>query len=347
MSNDNTKKLESQQDISQTIPCYSYPFQVTLQNGIGKRKDKIDLKFISDPPLDVLDMLEANSFHYDKNLDVWFSNNNYVSRQIADDVLRRSLLSKPIISKDKSGSLFTTPYKAKIIVPISSRIHPVAMEHQKIFKDVVNQAIKTIEQIHGIDVICNPIPIKLVKKIDGYAAEFWEEPLEILVSTNESPRVLTIVHEIGHYLDYSLGERINDWRWKLMTTIKRTTGYKTHKNFDSTRMGKVIITDKNGTKERLLPMKDLDPGRKYRIELCSDSELFARAYEQYIGMKSGQLISELEPETENRLELISGDNVEVKWNALPILWKNDDFVEVENLLDFFFTEIGWSVTKNK
>jgi len=238
------------------------------------------------------------------------------------------------------------PYHAKKVIPLSSRIIPCEMDNHKPFSKAVKKAISIIESVHSIDESCDPIPIKLVKECEGYAAQFWYDPLQIVICTNDSPRVLTVVHEIGHYLDYSLGARIDEWRGKLMSEIKRTSGYKTLKNFDPTRMGKVILTDKHGTRERLIPMKEIDPGAKYRIEQCNKCELFARAYEQYIGMKSRQLQSELEPETENRLNLISRENIEVTWNARPILWKTGDFIEVERTFDLFFLDIGWKISTN-
>jgi len=61
----------------------------------------------------------------------------------------------------------------------------------------------------------------------------------------------------------------------LLSELKRTNGYKPLKNYDPTREGKVIVTDKNGTRERLFPMKEIDPGAKFRIEQCDESGLFA------------------------------------------------------------------------
>jgi len=92
----------------------------------------------------------------------------------------------------------------KKLIPLSSRIFQTEMEHNKSFSNAVKKAIIVMESVHFINEICKPIPIILVKVCEGYAAQFWSNTLQIVISTNYSPRILTVVHEIGHYLDYSL-----------------------------------------------------------------------------------------------------------------------------------------------
>jgi hypothetical protein len=346
MSNEkNRATVASEQGKIQSIPGYSYPFRATIKDRCGKRKDRIEITFLDDPPLEALEAISANGFRYANDIGVWRSCSNSISRQIAEDVVRRGLISKSTLSeaiipsKLANGKL----YKAENLVLASSRIYPCSATYSKPFREAIQKAIHIIEEVHYLDADCESIPVRLVKDCDGYAAQFWPDQLEIRVCKTQSPRVLTIVHEIGHYLDFSLAECINDWRKELMVTIKRTKGYKALKNFDGESMGKAIVSDGNKTKEKYYRLRELDPGRKYRIEACDDVELFARAYEQYIGIKSDQLQSELEPETEHRLEIIGWGNFDPVWNARPILWKMDDFQEIVPLFDKMFSDIGWKI----
>jgi len=117
LPNNNNIETDSTQENIQTTPCFSYPFRVSLQIGTGTRKDKVDLKFEDDPPQEVLDAIFANSFRYDKNLDIWFGNNNYFSRQTAEDIVSRCSLTNSTTSRKGKNSSNYKPYVAKKINP--------------------------------------------------------------------------------------------------------------------------------------------------------------------------------------------------------------------------------------
>jgi hypothetical protein len=343
MPNINANK-NSTQCTNKTMPQNQCEFRAHMKTGTGPDKNGIEITFTDDPPLEIIATLSANNFHYQCNTGVWYSKSTSHTKQIAEYIIEKGLLPKPICPKvgilEVHGA---KPYRAAHLMCVSEKIITPMGKYHQAHRDAIIKAIEIIGMVHQIDASFSPIPVKIVKECDGYAALFNPNSLEILVCKIEPPRVLTIVHEVGHYLDDSLGERINKWREKLIQAIKRTKGYKKLKNFDINGSGVLVVTSKNGVTRRNVPLRKLDPGLKYRIEACDDIELFARGYEQYIGIKTGACIDEIESENEYRLDIINGKPIN---KAIPLMWKLDDFQEVESVLDEMFTEIGWGIIQN-
>jgi hypothetical protein len=128
-------------------------------------------------------------------------------------------------------------------------------------------------------------------------------------------RIATIVHEVGHLVDYfglpgegfaseSL-EELSDWRDTILAT-------------DSVR--KLL----NGRRE--------EQDRKMVEYLLGARELFARSYTQYIALRGQD--SDMKHWLRVVIEATPGDD-------LPTQWTHEDFVPVTQALDILFRRQAW------
>ena len=344
--------LISRQNSDQSTPCYPCAFLATYKTGTGPNKNGIEITFTEEPPQEVLDTLRANNFLYNRKRGVWYSIESSHSKQLAQQIVRRGLAPEPMPPEVIVQTLPSIePNKAGDLAQISEKFHlPDGAKHNRV-RMIVQNAFQSIEMVHDIDASFVSIPVQFIGASSEWDALFSSDkqgiPLLIEVSIKKDLRVLDVVHEIGHYLDVSLGKRIVRWREGLVDTIKRTEGYRAFRNYDFMGTTRVLITDENGTREEIRKLDDVDPGSIYRMYACDDTELFARGYEQYIAMKCGLLQSEVERDTRFGLQITKkGDETISHWNSVPILWGADDFWQVENLFDKLFHELGWKVDAN-
>lgn len=136
----------------------------------------------------------------------------------------------------------------------------------------------------------------------------WEEPY----TTQE-----TIWHEFGHYVDYAI----------LRRGTARTPGG---------------IGDDHATVMRLLRdsataraiRTDLPPGR-YRTYFASDAELFARAYAQWVGTRSGA-----EGYARYRAWALTQRDTSRHSAGLGV-WRDDEFNDIAEAFDALFRNRGW------
>lgn len=157
----------------------------------------------------------------------------------------------------------------------------------KELQDAAKEALNLIEKVHGLPANISKIPIKELigqdKNVHGfYRIKDDNSPESIEVSKNTRKPTMTILHEIGHYIDYHALTRLNissardltEWR----EAIENSNAYKELKSMNQNPdKHKIEIGDYS-----------IKPDREYTQYLLQYDELFARSYMQYIMTKNGR-----------------------------------------------------------
>ena len=212
--------------------------------------------------------------------------------------------------------------------PISNQLTNIQAE----IKSVVNNAINAIDSVHGDGVLKN-IPIDLYNLHDGANGEFYADkgiPIHIQIKKSGNTPELTFAHEMGHYLDYqAIGKQgvfdsalSNGVTKELINAISKT----------DTILGiKKALNDgylTNNGKEIILS-KTLINHLKY---LLDPREMFARAYAQFISVKSGN--ASLMNQLQLRQDLDSALSIGYQW-------PDSEFKPIEAAMEKLFIQQGW------
>jgi hypothetical protein len=155
--------------------------------------------------------------------------------------------------------------------------------------------------------------------------EFWRSSSNIYTYT-EDRIPMTLTHELGHWIDYRgfrgiPGSTPTDYRSPLFASHSPL-----FKNF--------IKIAKNTEKLKEVLIAPLT--RKAKNYLRSNHEIFARAYSQYIAIKSKN--------PDMIADLRRRQGAVVMGKAYPDQWEDDDFVPIYNELETIFKQIGWLKT---
>jgi hypothetical protein len=157
-------------------------------------------------------------------------------------------------------------------------------------------------------------------------------PKGIGVQRNIADAEWAMVHETGHYIDHQiLGKQ------GLFTSVNRSTGiaeeFRTVAS-DSRAIRNLIDARVKGDVSVTLSSGDIvtyEVDHEYVRYLLDETEVFARAYTQYIARKSG------DPTLLKQLDGIrSGVG-----NVYQEQWDDDDFAPIEAAIDNMFRKKGW------
>jgi hypothetical protein len=184
---------------------------------------------------------------------------------------------------------------------------------------------KTIDEVHGD----GPLPTTLVRHTASRGTtngEFWRSSSNIYTYT-EDRIPLTLTHEIGHWIDFRGFRGIPG----AQPTKFSSPGFASHEP-----MFKKFIKLAKETKKMQAIKSDgwLEGG--FRRYLQRKHEIFARAYSQYIAIKSRN------PEILADLRTRQGNPVGGK--AYPVQWDDDDFLPLYEEIETIFKQIGWLKT---
>jgi len=153
-------------------------------------------------------------------------------------------------------------------------------------------------------------------------------PVKIALADFAEQPALTLVHEIGHYLDHQA----------IGTPGKYAS--RTSSEFDSWRDA---LLDSAATRRilELWLVPPVPPGhaaaaaaearaamRKHLDRMLEEQEAFARAYSQYVALKS-------------RNRRLARELGVVKAFTYPAQWEENDFVPLARELDSLFEGLGW------
>lgn len=185
-----------------------------------------------------------------------------------------------------------------------------------------------IDQVHG-DGQLPEIPVQMDGARKRWGA-FWHHltlgrPIKITVSRYGTHPELTLAHEVGHFLDYSgIGSAgrfasqvevvMSDW-WDV---VRKSSAIR--ELMEMRQKGSYL---RNGIKYPV--------DRRYVDYLLSNHEIWARAYAQYIAMKSG-----------DKAMLDGLDRVRNYGGPGGLSqWTDADFAPIMKAIDDLFEKLGW------
>jgi len=190
----------------------------------------------------------------------------------------------------------------------------------------VKKVIEEIDKIHGMKDGLPQITID-GKAGRNYGVYSYDESRIGIAKNSEHP-MNTTAHEIGHYVDnrafgnggYTFGSKENPEVQPLMSAISSS---ETMKNL---RSGKYDYYTPEGESYRV---KIVSPSQRKYYQ--SRVEMFARAYAQYVTVKSNnpQMMSELRNEQKSRYSHFT-------------VWQDEEFKPIEAEFDKLFKSKGWS-----
>lgn len=158
-------------------------------------------------------------------------------------------------------------------------------------------------------------------------------PTRIKLNTTENlgrTAELTLIHEVGHYLDHTAVGETKDFMGSSPTvglSNRRERSLPVFNDFLST-------VEKTPTMQRIIK-KSKEAKRQeekdYNAYLMTRSEIFARAFTQYVANKSGSGALQAQFKAE-----------QTKRNAKNMYWSDAEFKKLEPVMDKMFKEMGWN-----
>jgi hypothetical protein len=199
--------------------------------------------------------------------------------------------------------------------------------------DFARDLLSIIDRIHGdgeLPVI--PIGGTGTRSAGGFLASTRDgRPLRIEIGLNGLHPHLTLVHELGHFLDYEALGRPHEFVStaghiaSLMRAIERSETIRK-------------LTGRIGRKYAMIPdvherlrREPVQQGAVNRLLL--PEERFARAYAQYIAARSGNPVAQAQLDRKRMNRLTQGIYYEQ--------WDDDDFAPIAREFDALLRQKGW------
>ncbi len=185
------------------------------------------------------------------------------------------------------------------------------------------EAFSAINSVHDLSALPTiSVTISASERFGGYTPGADDRPAAILLSRSSPHPCLTLVHEVGHYIDDGQG---NFAVYSSMTAnsvlaeVMQTIGHSRAVN----RIHDYLALD------RKVPL----PVRYQLRHWIEPVESWARAYAQYITLRSGGATLRHELDT-----AIGLGGLEVYRN---VQWEEDDFEPIAFEIDSVFYRLGW------
>lgn len=196
----------------------------------------------------------------------------------------------------------------------------------------MNAAVAAIDSVHG-DGELPSIPVRYpsVRSYNGrytcYRTPTGYKHKDISINKNGDHQALSLVHEIGHFLDQ---QAIGKGKRYASLTDQRLEDFR--KAAQSSRAIQELKNQLNQRTLRLAIGVDLPVDRGYIQYLLQGEEIWARAYAQYIALKSG--------DNKLREQLQKIQNDQHPSNAAS-QWSDNDFEPIADAIDALLKELGW------
>lgn len=212
-----------------------------------------------------------------------------------------------------------TPVRACLVIPSDRRF------------DFVRRALSVIDSVHNDGELPLIPVIQGSRTVGRYIPTREGGAARIEAATPSDRRVLSFAHEIGHFLDHQALGRRGSYASEsgsirsLMHVIKSSKSTKTLER--RMRQASIITTDKRENRVRF------KVDRKNVAYLLEPKEQFARAYAQYIAVRSRDEV--MLRQLENKL----GDLV--TQGVYCQQWMGDDFLPIALEFDRLLHRKGW------
>jgi SPP1 gp7 family putative phage head morphogenesis protein len=198
----------------------------------------------------------------------------------------------------------------------------------KALSTVLTRTMKAIDSVHG-DGVLSAIPLKPTRaKAFGFYRSTFYNAVDIGVRLTGDHQHLTLAHEVGHWLDHiGLGQGVS-WGTSSIASAEMKAVQaamaqsKVIKGINEV-LNTGIVKDTAGNDVRL-PLRL----RKYYTYLANPKEQWARAYSQYVAVRSGD-------------EALLKDLKTVRSSGIPTQWTAKDFAPIAKAIDLLFIAKGW------
>lgn len=200
-------------------------------------------------------------------------------------------------------------------------------------KAINDRVAAAIDGIHN-DGDLAPVPVKFAKMSSrhGHYKSQGRAPIEIKISTQSPHPHQTLAHEVGHWIDgQKVGisraaqqHRPEEMPERFKEFFDAVRGSEAFNVLTELRMGKRKLEYINAGKVMQLPAD-----YKYLTYVLRAEELWARAYAQYVAVRSRDpvLLAELAADQAGR--------------AYPVQWSDADFEPIAAAIDQILAFVGW------
>lgn len=190
--------------------------------------------------------------------------------------------------------------------------------------DRLRKVLKAVDAVHSPKNL-KPVSMLIDKSIKGAEFNAYSDtgPYEILLNPNGTHPELSLLHEVGHYLE-----------WQSIP--KSHFGPRDFED-DSLFANWLAAVSVSSTVEHLASLRDSQPVASpvysetyYSLKAV---ELWARAYSQYIAYKTASAILLQQIATENKV--VTGTMI-----CRPY-WHREEFHPIQTTMDALFERLGW------
>jgi hypothetical protein len=197
-------------------------------------------------------------------------------------------------------------------------------EHTEYLSKATHSALDAIHSVHGdggmpdVSVSVNPYLKIDLGMYHGIKGQWVGHSIELKVDSPDT--AFTMAHELGHFLD--------QWGFD-------TDGYGEASVDGGSPMARPIMDALFATPEAKAVIRQAKtakgPARSRFVELALPSEFFARAYAQYVAIRSSHpdLMAGLESRRRG------------KFNGTPDQWSDSSFAAIAEAFDQYFGKKGW------
>lgn len=204
-------------------------------------------------------------------------------------------------------------------------------------RDAGRRALDAIAKVHG-DGELPELPVEREpqpwKQHGGYYLSQDLKPRRITTTPSGDHPELTLVHEIGHFLDhqgvtgkvrdqYGFASSVDPRFEKLRTVIRESNASQELLRLSKLREVEIELADGRTI--------DYPIDRGYIRYLFLPHELWARAYSQYVALRSG------DPTLKAQLDRLRRRGP----LYYPVQWDDDDFEPIAKAIDELMVELGW------
>lgn len=194
-------------------------------------------------------------------------------------------------------------------------------------------ALAAIARVHG-DGELPEIPVERepsVKRFGGYHYYLTGKPLKITVRPGAAAHPeMTLAHEIGHFLDHQgagKGKHASVTSDDFAEFRKAAQESKAIQEIERLIKVRKVAVKLGGGEEIEYPVDG-----KYLRYLTDTKEVWARAYAQYIALRSG------DSEMQSQLKQLRQRLGQVYY---PSQWDDDDFAPIAGAIDRLMLKLGW------